>query len=94
MVDDVVVGRAIAAVLQKGNIRPAAVPWAGQMAPKLSVERVCWSCGADGRVPRGAHRGVISFFCPTRASSWNHTSIGLPAASLAAVSAKLPAKLF
>jgi len=26
---------AIAAVLQRGRTRPAAVPWAGQMAPKM-----------------------------------------------------------
>ena len=33
------------------------------------------SCGAEGRVPRGAQRRVILFFCPIRASSPNQTSI-------------------
>jgi len=36
--------------------------------------------GADGRVPRLAQRRVILFFCPTRASSANQISIGLPPA--------------
>jgi len=31
---------AIAAVLQRGRIRPAAPPRAGQMAPKMWAERV------------------------------------------------------
>lgn len=32
---------------------------------------MAWSCGAE-RVPRFAHRQVILFFCPTRASSGFH----------------------
>ncbi len=34
-----------------------------------------WSRGALGRVPRLAHRRVILFFWPIRASSWNQISI-------------------
>jgi hypothetical protein len=36
---------------------------------------VRWSRGALGRVPRLAHRRVILFFWPIRASSANQTSI-------------------
>jgi hypothetical protein len=39
------------------------------MAPKIQTERVRWSSGAEGRVPRRAQRRVILFFWPTRASS-------------------------
>jgi hypothetical protein len=39
---------------------------------------VRWSCGAEGRVPRFAHRRVILFFCPIRASSANQISTGVP----------------
>ncbi len=34
-----------------------------------------WSRGAQGRVPRFAHRRVILFFWPIRASSANQISI-------------------
>lgn len=37
-----------------------------------------WSFGAAGRVPRLAQRRVMVFFWPTRASSANQISIGLP----------------
>jgi len=37
------------------------------MAPKMYVEAVRWSRGAEGRVPRFAQRLVILFFWPTRA---------------------------
>ena len=37
-----------------------------------------WSLGAEGRVPRLAQRRVRVFFWPTRASSQNQTSTGLP----------------
>jgi transposase len=37
---------------------------------------------------------VILFFCPIRASSWNQISIGLPAASRAAISSRLAAKFY
>ena len=40
-----------------------------------------WSFGAEGRVPRLAQRRVILFFCPTRASSANQISRGLPPAA-------------
>jgi len=39
--------------LQRGSTRPAAAPRAGQIAPNSQAERVRWSCGAAGRVPRG-----------------------------------------
>ena len=42
---------------------------------------VRWSCGARGRVPRFAHRRVMEFFRPTRASSCHHGSIPVPAGS-------------
>jgi hypothetical protein len=66
--------------VQRGRTRPAPFPSAGQIAPKMYAEDVRWSLGADGRVPRLAQRRVILFFCPTRASSANQTSIGLPPA--------------
>ena len=51
-------------------------------AENVGPRLVRWSCGAEGRVPRLAHRRVILFFCPIRASSANQISIGLPGASL------------
>jgi len=65
-------------VLQDGRTRPAAFPSCGHIAPKMYADLVRWSCGAQGRVPRFAHRLVILFFCPIRASSWNHSSMGVP----------------
>src|SRR6185312_15535284 len=44
--------RFIASVLQQGRMRPTALPSAGQMAPKMEVEAVRWSCGASGTVFR------------------------------------------
>ena len=52
-----------------------------------------WSFGADGRVPRLAQRRVILFFCPTRASSENQISIGLPPA-LSAIASRRAGKAF
>ena len=65
-------------VVQRGRTKPAPLPSAGQIAPKRSAEAVLWSFGAAGRVPRLAQRLVILFFCPTRASSANQISMGLP----------------
>lgn len=59
----------MASVVQRGSTRPAALPSAGQMAPKMYAERVRWSCAATGRVPRRAQRRVSLFFWPMRASS-------------------------
>jgi hypothetical protein len=64
------------------------------MAPKIQAERVRWSCGALGLVPRRAHRRVILFFWPIRASSWNQISIGWPAASRSAIASRLAAKFY
>jgi hypothetical protein len=43
-------------------IRPAALPLAGQIAPKMYAHFVRWSFAALGRVPRRAQRRVIGFF--------------------------------
>jgi hypothetical protein len=72
---------------------PGPVPRAGQIAPKRSAEAVRWSFGAEGRVPRRAQRRVMVFFCPTRASSQNQTSIGLPPVARA-ISAKRAGQAF
>lgn len=53
---------AIASVVQRRSIRPAPLPSAGQIAPKMSVEAVRSFRGAEGRVPRLAQRCVILFF--------------------------------
>ena len=58
------------------------------MAPKMEAEAVRWSLGAEGRVPRLAQRRVILFFCPTRASSANQISRGLPPAWSAAIASR------
>lgn len=84
----------MAFVLQRGSTRPAATPRAGQMAPKIQAERVRWSLGAEGRLPRLAQRRVILFFWPILASSWNQISISLPHATSAAISAKRAGKFF
>jgi hypothetical protein len=54
---------------------------------------VRWSFGAAGRVPRRAQRRVMVFFWPTRASSQNQTSIGLPPVACA-ISARRLGKAF
>jgi hypothetical protein len=59
----------------------------------MYIEPVRWSVGAEGRVPRFAQRRAILFFCPIRASSANQISIGLPAASAAAMSARCAADI-
>jgi hypothetical protein len=60
----------------------------------MYIEPVRWSLGAAGRVPRLAQRRAILFFCPILASSANQISIGLPAASVAAISARRAGKPF
>ena len=45
-------------------------------------------------MPRLAQRRVILFFCPTRASSANQISSGLPPASPVAIAARRVGKLF
>ena len=79
-------------VLQKGRTSPAALPCSGQIAPKMQADFVRWSFGADGRVPRFAQRRVILFFRPTRASSWNHISMGVPFGRVALTFANSAAK--
>ena len=54
--------RPIASVLHQGRTSPAASSVVGQIAPKMSVDAVRWSCGAQRRVPRFAQRRVILFF--------------------------------
>src|SRR5215472_18082864 len=49
---------------------------------------------AVGRVPRRAHRRVILFFRPIRASSSNQISLRLPGASRAAICATVAAKFY
>ena len=44
-------------------------------AAEGKLPTMVWSCGAEGRVSRFAHRQVILFFCPTRASSGFQISI-------------------
>lgn len=53
-----------------------------------------WSLGADGRVPRLAHRRVMPFFWPTRASSCHHSSMGAAQGSAARTSANWAGKFF
>jgi hypothetical protein len=84
----------IASLLHLGMTMPAALPWAGQMAPKMQADAVRWSLGAEGRLPRLAQRRVIPVFCPTRASSCHHILIGVPGGSRAVIAASWPAKSF
>src|SRR3954463_338191 len=67
--------RAMPSVLHQGRTKAAALPSRGQIAPKMYVDAVRWSFGAEGRVPRRAQRRVILFFWPILASSPNQTSI-------------------
>jgi hypothetical protein len=63
----------ISAVPAKHEIEPPVAPPTvdPQNTPHgpQQAELVLWSCGAEGRVPRFAHRRVTLFFCPIRASS-------------------------
>ena len=81
-------------VLQRGRIRAAPTPRAGQMAPKIQADLVRWSLGALGRVPRFAQRRVILVFCPTLASSCHQISIGVLTGSVARVFANSAGKFF
>jgi hypothetical protein len=56
-------------LLHHGSTKPAPTPRSGQIAPKMYVDAVCWSDGADGLLPRLAQRRVILFFWPILASS-------------------------
>src|SRR5918995_1954157 len=60
----------------------------------MKVDAVLRSRGADGRVPRLAQRRVILFFWPTRASSANQISSGLPLAWSVAISSTRAGKVF
>ena len=84
----------MAAVSAKGMTSAAPLPSFGQMAPKMYAHFVRWSCGARGRVPRRAQRLVIRFFWPTRASSWNQTSMRLPRAWCCRTPATAAGKFF
>ena len=84
----------MACVVQRGSTRPAALPSAGQMAPKMYVEAVLRSRGAEGRVPRLAQRRVILFFWLIRASSAHQISSGWPLASSVAIVSTRAGKSF
>ena len=58
-----------------GQDRADRLALSGQITPKMSVEAVRWSLGAEGLVPRLAQRRVILFLCPIRASSANQISM-------------------
>jgi hypothetical protein len=57
-----------------GRTSAAPLPSFGAIAPKIQVEVVRWSFGAQGREPRFAQRRVILFFWTMRASSANRIS--------------------
>ena len=78
----------------QGMTSAAPLPFFGQIAPKMYAHLVRWSCGARGRVPRFAHRRVMEFFCPTRASSCHHSSISVPAGSLFRISSSSAGSFF
>jgi len=59
----------------------------------MYAEAVRWSFGAAGRAPHLTQRRVIVFFWPTRASSANQISIGLPPTACA-ISAMRAGKAF
>ncbi len=50
--------------------------------------------GRAGRVPLLAQMRTRPFFCPRRASSWNHTSIGVPSGRWPMWAASVTAKFF
>src|SRR5579875_1910534 len=56
--------RFMVAVLQNGRIKPTAS--CGQMAPKMQVEAVRWSDGAQGRLPRRASGGDLVLLADAR----------------------------
>ncbi len=68
----------MASVSAKGMTSPAALPLAGQIAPKRYAHIVRWSFAAFGRVPRRAQRRVIGSFRPMRSSSRHHSSSSVP----------------
>lgn len=79
--------------LHQGRTRAAPLPSAGQIAPKIQAERVRWSAGAHGRVPRLAQRRVSFVFWPTLASSPHQSSMALPGCR-ARIPATTSGKLF
>lgn len=84
----------MASLLQWGMTMPAALPSAGQMAPKIQAEERRWSLGAEGRVPRFAQR-LVSLVCwPMRASSCHHSSTGVPLGSRCLICARRAANSF
>ena len=74
--------RAMPSVLHQGRTKAAALPSRGQIAPKMYVDAVRWSFGAEGRVPRRAQRRVTLFFWPILASSPNQMGWTAQAASM------------
>lgn len=84
----------MASLLQRGMTMPAALPSAGQIAPKIQAEARRWSLGAEGRVPRLAQRRVSLVCWPMRASSCHHSSMGVPLGRPFLIFARRAAKLF
>jgi hypothetical protein len=84
----------MASLLQWGMTMPAPLPSAGQMAPKIQAEARRWSLGAQGRVPRLAHRRVSLVGWPIRASSCHHSSTGVPVGRAFLIFARRAANVF
>jgi hypothetical protein len=84
----------MASALMQGITRPAPLPVAAQTAPNSHIEPWRWSRTIAGREPRSAQTRVSEPFCPTLASSWNQTSMGLPAASAGNSAVSSAAKFF
>src|SRR3978361_161378 len=84
----------MASWLARGMTMAAPTARAGQMAPNREALWRRQSRTRAGREPRGAHTEDKVPCWPTRASSWNQTSMVLPAASGGRASATRPAKFF
>lgn len=86
----------MASVLAAGMTTAAPTSRAGQTAPNREAESWRVSRTMAGREPAGAQTRVSLPFWPTRASSANQISVGLPAAesgkAAAIMSGSLPEK--
>lgn len=86
--------RFMAGMFASGMTMAMPVSRAGQTAPKMSAQSSLWSRGMGGLDPRRAQTRVSVPFCPTRASSWNQSSMRLPRALSGRTSATFAAKFF
>ncbi len=77
-----------------GLTKPVALPVFGPRAPKIAVEGILWSLGADGRRSGLAPRRGLVVFCPPRASFGHQTSTPLPSPSVVRRSFRRAGKLF